>query len=145
MNIIDGRRTGLWSRDREAYWALAYVTGRRNRLGHRISPGQHLRYRTETRRQLKVIAAAAKLPYGRGTGKPHTDRTVSHVADLCLFAWEKGQLVGTMAVWLCGAYTTDFGLETEVLSRPCALCFLRRDGLGIQIHNSIVIIGRQDQ
>ena len=138
---MDGRGTGLWSRDREAYWALAAAAGRWQRRGRRLQAGQHMWYRAETRRRFRVVAAAAKLPYGRGVGKPHTERTVSHVADLCLFAWEQGQLTGMMAVWLCGAYTADFALEAEVLSRPCGLCFLRRDGFGIQIHNSIVIIG----
>jgi hypothetical protein len=139
--MTSGWRSGLWSRDREAYWALAASAGRWQRRGWRLQAGQHTWYRADSRRRFRVVAAAAKPPYGRGAGKPHTDRTVSHVADLCLFAWERGRLVGTMAVWLCGAHTAEFALETEILSRPCGLCFLRRDGLGILIQNSVVYIG----
>jgi hypothetical protein len=132
---MDGRGTGLWSRDNDTYRMLSYVANRRK--GWSLQPGQWY-YRWPGK---AVAAALPNLPYGRASAKPHTDRTVAHISHLVLLGWRGGQLLGTMAVWLCGSTTTQFVLEQDLQSRPCPMCFLRRDGLGILIQNSIVVIG----
>lgn len=127
-------RDTLWTSDRETYWALSAVANRRK--GWRPQPGQQ--YRAGGRRV--IHAGVSNHPYGRAVSKPITDRTVSHIAEVVLFAWRDGGLLGSMAVWLCGSTSTGFQLEDEIVSRPCPGCFLRRMG-PIVIDNSIVIFG----
>lgn len=134
---LSGRSTGrgLWSRDQETYWALGSIA--HHRKGWWPVPGQRFR-----RGSRVICVAKPKLPYGRATAKPITDRTVSHITNRVLLAWRGGRLIGTMVIWLCGSTSTEYHFEEEIHSRPCTTCFLREGSLGmVLIQNSLVIIG----
>jgi hypothetical protein len=137
--VLDDRgrypRTGLWSRDQTTFRILSRFTHRRK--GYRPEPGQAWQVAGRT-----VTVAAPKLPYGRAVGKDITDRTVTHHTDLLLMAWRDGVLLGSMALWLCGATTTEPRFEETVESRLCQICWMRSVGPPIVINNSIVLIGQ---
>lgn len=121
----------LWTRDRHTYWALGSLFYHRRRQP-RPEPGTYQRPWG-----LTVTIGMANRSYGRGVGKPITDRTVTHATDRVGIAWRSGQVVGTMCLWLCGGVTTEFELSDDVRSRWCSTCWhrLHPEHTGIVIHN----------
>ena len=134
------QRVGLWSRDRATYRALNSLVSRRWRP--EVGSVHVVNGRT-------IMVAEPRLPYGRATGKRHTDRTVTHIADLVMLAWLNGRLLGCMAKWQCGNTSTEFAFEADVHSRLCQFCWMRAAGprgypVDVVITDSVVIWRHHD-
>lgn len=113
---------GTWQRD---VW---FVLNRTARVGQAV--GRH-RFRCSPpftygpnrySRRLRVTAGQPHMPYGRSTsGKGY----LTHMPHTVLFAWHRGELVGSMVAWQCGARTAYFRFLDEPDSPLCVMCQVR--------------------
>ena len=126
----------LWTRDRDTYRALSGLFYHR-RGRPRPDPGTHWKTRGRV-----LTVGMANLPYGRAVAKQTTDRTVTHATDRIGYAWRDGQVVGAMALWLCGSTTTEFELSDQVRSRWCQICSYRLLGMAGTVINIEIYPGR---
>lgn len=111
---------GTWNRD--VWWALnrsARVGRGTGRHRWRQTPPFYTQY---DQRQILVTAGRPQLPYGRSTqGRGY----LTHMPHTVMFAWHKGELIGRMIAWHCGARTAYFRFAAEPDSPLCRMCLFR--------------------
>jgi hypothetical protein len=107
--------------NRSVWWAL----NRAARVGE--GTGRH-RWRQVPPfhyEDLLVTAGRPALPYGLSTSNRGR---LTHLPHTVLFAWRRGQLVGRMIAWRCGARTAYFRLSRVPGPALCQMCVFQARG-----------------